>query len=751
MATTEFDNSPDQVFSDRGADSATLLATAALGPVLLAITYVVLRMNVDDPTAWSTRAILVADLAYIIFVFGVVGLFTVRLIRARKHGSAGAKLHFRLGGMFAMLALLPTIVVAVFAAIFFNFALEGWFSDRVSAVVGSSLSAAEAYEAEQKDDLVTDTRLLANYINNVKRRSVLLQDDQLRQALAQGQSLVQRGLKEAYIVNGAGELLLRGENSYLFDFERPTPDQMIDAGAGGVVVLQDWDGNEFRAIYRLSDFVDRYLYVARSVDGQILNLLDETQETALFYRSLEQNSGRLLYDLSLVYFFFAIVVTFSAVLVGLRFAERLARPVGDLASAAERVGAGDFDAHVPPQTAVDELAVLATAFNQMTSQVKQQRDDLLTINEETEEQRSLFDSVLSNVTAGVIGLTADGKIEVLNDAAAALLSLDKRRHLGRAITDAVPEFERVWMRMQGDPQAEPLDEIKLNRAGKAEVLLVKMTARRAVDEDIHGYVVTFDDVTELVSAQRMAAWGDVARRLAHEIKNPLTPIQLSAERLRRKFEPIAGDQTEALDQYTNVIIRQAGDLRRIVDEFAKFARMPEPDVAVTNVRDVLSEVVLLQKNALTNVNLQFDPPEEDVLIMADQGLMTQAVMNVIKNAGEAVSAFAISQGAEFSAEIRVGLSAEGGSVVVTIEDNGPGFPSSQRSRLIEPYVTNREGGSGLGLSIVKKIVEQHGGTLELLDAVSFDPPDQNGARVRIRLPKVVAQKKTVGDKADLGV
>ncbi|MEO0343392.1 MAG: PAS domain-containing sensor histidine kinase [Pseudomonadota bacterium] len=719
----------------RRSRALAMFVLGITGPVLLVTTFFIFRLNADEPTSQAVRTILQIDLVYVGAVVLLVIFLTARLIRARQIGSAGSRLHLRLGGMFAALALLPTVLVALFAAIFFNIAIEGWFSDRVQAVVGSSLAAAEAYEREQKNDLTSDIRLLAAYLNAVKNRTVFIDDVEVRQALAQGQSRVQRGLKEAFIVDGRGDLILRGENSYLFNFERPSPDQLDNAATGGVILIEDWVQNEFRAIYQLAEFVDRYLYIAREVDGSLLQLLDETQETAIFYRGLQANSDRILIDFSLVYLFFAIVVTFSAILFGLWFAERLAKPVGELASAAARFGSGDFNVTVPERDGSDEISLLSRTFNQMTARVKNQRDDLLRVNAETEEARLLFDSVLSSVTAGVIGLRGDGTIEFVNDAAERLLLLDKTHCLGLSVVKSVPEFEDVWQDLKANPMLGALAEVKLSRSGKAEVLLVKITTRLGLDQVAHGYVVTFDDVTDLVSAQRMAAWGDVARRLAHEIKNPLTPIQLSAERLRRKFSPIAGEESESLDQYTNVIIRQAGDLRRIVDEFSKFARMPEPDAEPIEIANVISDVVLLQKNALPGVSINFSIVDHDLWAMADQGLIKQAVMNIVKNAGEAVIAHKSQSESGLSPAIQITLNESHGSVNVLFEDNGPGFPKADRSRLIEPYVTQREGGTGLGLSIVKKIVEQHGGKLELLDAKNFQPEAENGAAVRIRLPK----------------
>jgi two-component system nitrogen regulation sensor histidine kinase NtrY len=627
----------------------------------------------------------------------------------------------------------PTVLVAVFAVLSINIGLEGWFSDRVRSVVGSSLSAAQAYEAVQRDDLVADVTALAGYLNTAKRRTVFLRDDQLRPLLSQGQAVIQRGLKEAYLVDGDGELKTRGERSYLFGFEAITPEQLTLAREGSTVLIPDWPNNEFRALVYLDAFPDRYLYVTREVDGSILSLLDETQETVQLYNQLESERGRLLFNFGLIYLGFALILILAAVWLGLWFAERLSRPVGRLAGAAERVGEGDLDVRVTEEEGDDEIASLGRLFNQMTRQLKGQREALIDSHSQTESRRRLFDSVLSNVTAGVIGLDSDGDIDFVNRAAERLLDFaDGQSDIPLAA--AVPEFAALFDRLRESAGNAVQEEVRLTRKGKLESLLVRMSTRRSEDGSPEGYVVAFDDVTDLVSAQRMAAWGDVARRIAHEIKNPLTPIQLSAERIKRKFATQVKDPLD-LEQYTDVIVRQTNDLRRIVDEFSKFARMPEPDRRDCDLAELLRGAVLLQENGQPDVRFIKTIPRDPLPLELDATMIGQALTNLIKNAGEAIEAYREKSASPgFVPEIRITLAADDSEAVIRIMDNGTGLPPD-RARLFEPYVTTRDKGTGLGLPIVKKIIEEHGGTLALLDAPIFDGNDHPGAMAEIRLPR----------------
>ena len=708
---------------------------AILGPLLALATFAALGPFGQGANSTALRLILLADLVYFLMLGGMVLARLARMVAARRAKSAGSRLHLRLTGVFAGIALVPTILVAVFAGLTINIGLEGWFSERVRQVVGNSLAAAEAYQNEHRRDLSTDATALARFLNGARQTTFLLSDSDLRQLLTQGQGQIQRGLREAYVIDGGGELKARGERSYLFNFEKPTKQEIEQAREGETVLIEDWSNNEFRALIKLPAFADRFLYVSRDVDGKILSLLDETRATVGLYQQLEVSRGKVVFEFGLVYVGFALILVLAAIWMGLWFAERLSRPVGRLAGAAQRVGAGDLQVQVIEEEGDDEIAMLGRVFNQMTRQLNTQRQALLDSNRSTERRRRLFDSVLSSVTSGVIGLGAEGRIDFLNRAATRLLHLNEEKDHDRALGEAVPEFAALFRRLRDGIGEVVQEEIRISRDGRLASLLVRMAIRRNADGRLEGYVVAFDDVTDLVSAQRMAAWGDVARRIAHEIKNPLTPIQLSAERIRRKFAGLVGDEAETLGQMTDVIVRQTGDLRRIVDEFSKFARMPEPDRRDHDLTGLMRDAVTLQQDALHGAALTADLPAEPVTVRLDATMISQAVTNLIKNAGEAIESL-IEKGAPdgYAPQVRVAMSADTDQVVIRISDNGIGLPED-RSRLFEPYVTTREKGTGLGLSIVKKIIEEHGGTLVLRDAEPFDGCAHKGAMAEIHLPR----------------
>lgn len=709
------------------------LGLVVLGPLLALATFLVLGPFDQGASALSLRLVLLADLVYVLVVATLVLGSIARLIAARRAQSAGSRLHLRLTGVFALLALIPTVTVAIFAVLTVNVGLEGWFSDRVSRVVGNSLAAAQAYEQEQREDLAEDARVLARYIDNSRANTFFMADGEIRQVLGTGQAQIQRGLREAYVIDGTGDIRARGERSYLFDFERPLEEDIAIASVDGLFIIEDWDNNEFRAIVPLEAFVDRFLYVSRNVDGEILNLLDDTQETVRLYQQLENERGRVLFEFGLLYLGFAVILILAAIWLGLWFAERLSRPVGRLAGAAQQVGAGDLDVQVIEEEGDDEIAMLGRYFNQMTRQLKGQRETLLDNTHQIERRRRLFDSVLSSVTSGVVGLDSDGRVTFVNRSAERLLDWSGGEQ-SLALKVAVPEFGPLFDQLKSGEQEVAQGAIRVVRAGHLENLLVRMATRRSEDGRLEGYVVAFDDVTDLVSAQRMAAWGDVARRIAHEIKNPLTPIQLSAERIKRKFAPRVGDESDRLEQMTDVIVRQTNDLRRIVDEFSKFARMPEPDRQAEDLTQLLSDAVLLQQSGQPDLQIIADLPDVPVMVDVDATMIGQALTNLIKNAGEAIESLK-EKGApdDLKPQIQVGLVRDGSRAKITIADNGIGLPED-RARLFEPYVTTRDEGTGLGLPIVKKIIEEHGGSLVLEDAPVFDGQSHFGAMAVIRLP-----------------
>ncbi|WP_040606593.1 sensor histidine kinase NtrY-like, partial [Oceanicola sp. S124] len=423
------------------------LGLVLLGPVLVLSTFFVLGPLNLGGSSNALRLILLADFVYVTVVAALVAQRVARMVAARRAQSAGSRLHLRLTGTFTLMALIPTVSVAIFAALTINIGLEGWFSDRVRQVVGTSLAAARAYEDEHRQDLTNDARLLADALDSTRDVNFFVGDGELRQVLTSGQAQIQRGLKEAYVIDGAGEIRARGERSYLFDYEEPSRSDFDKARGAGVSIIEDWDNNEFRALVPLKRFPDRLLYVSREVDGEILNLLDDTQETVRLYQQLESERGRVLFEFALLYLGFAVILILAAIWLGLWFAERLSRPVGRLTSAAQQVGAGDLDVRVHEEAGNDEFALLSRYFNHMTRELKRQREELLKNTAQIEARRRLFDSVLSSVTSGVVGLDARGRVTFVNRSAETLLGWDGDEE-ARPISVAVPEFGPLFEQLR---------------------------------------------------------------------------------------------------------------------------------------------------------------------------------------------------------------------------------------------------------------------------------------------------------------
>ena len=716
-------------------NSGLTFGLVVTGPMLVFLTFYL--MQPIQGGRGYLRFVLTADFVYILFITTLLIRRIVQLAADRRAESAGSRLHFRLTTAFGVIALFPTVLVAIFVVLSINQALEGWFSERVRSAVGASLSAAQAYQTQIRNGLMADTRVFAQQLNDFNNNRFqngnIDTDSQLSPELTRLQTEFERGLKEVYIINNMGELRLRGASSYLFGYEKPTLGQIKQAEGPEVLIVTDLVGNELRALIRLSNYSNHYLYLTRTIDGSLLGLLEDTTETATYYNQLETERGRLLFDFGLLYLAFAVILILTATWLGLWFAERLASPVGRMAAAAQKVGAGDLDARIENIKGDDEIAMLAHYFNQMTHQLKGQRETLIQSAEQADRRRRLFDSVLASVTSGVIGLDQSGHIIFFNKSAQRVLDLAEVSKLS-LLANSVPEFSEIVDDFCSGVSDVAQREIRLVRRGKLENLLVRIALRTNELSEEEGYVIAFEDVTDLVSAQRMAAWGDVARRIAHEIKNPLTPIRLSAERIKRKFSPKVGEESDQLENMTDVIVRQTDELRRIVDEFSQFARMPEPDRRPTDLGELLKGAILLQESGQPNVSFTLNLPNGKLWIDADSSMIGRAITNLLKNSGESIEE-ALKKSPKRKGEIRVVASQTDRSVVLTGVDNGTGLPED-RSRLLEPYVTNRQSGTGLGLSIVVKTIEEHGGTFSLSDAEPFGDGAMPGAQAVIKLPKL---------------
>ena len=734
-------NNQGSTIINRKLKNFIIFSLVALGPLLAGITYLAMGPLKLNPSSEGLRFLIFLDVFYILVISGVILRRIIKLKSAIKLSLNGAQLHLKLTVVFSLIALVPTILVAIFSTITLNFGLDGWFSDRVRLALSSSQAASEAYYIEKQDNLISDAVTFSEYVNRAKESGVLIDDSDIRELISKVQDNIQRGLKEVFVIDGSGTIRARGDKSYLFDFEKPSTKILIDAEVGKPLVINDWENDELRVIIKLNLFYDRFLYISRSVNGNFLQLLNETNETVRFYKQLESDRGRIIFDFGLLYFGFSLMLILAATWVGFWYAEKLSRPIGELVDASKKIGDGDLSIRVIESNRNDEISVLGRTFNQMTSQLELQREELLNTNTQIEKRRILFDSVLSSVSTGVIGTDSFGEITFINKSALLVLNISEEEWPTVSLNILIPEFSEIFEKAKKSSSIDVSNEIKITRLGKLENLLVRVRSRANKDNKVDGYVIVFDDVTELVSAQKMAAWGDVARRIAHEIKNPLTPIKLSAERLYRKLNLSVGDEESTLKRYTDVIIRQTEDIQRIVDDFSRFARMPEPEKQKTDLTQLLGDVVLLQQNTLSNIEITYNKIGSVPHGTVDKTMINQVFTNLIKNAGEAILSIEQNKGHTTGKDTIIGyivvtLSFEENCFKISIKDSGIGLPENSVS-LFEPYITTRTEGTGLGLSIVKKIIEQHNGTISL-DRLSYSDDHPNfSTEVVVLLPHSV--------------
>lgn len=689
--------------------------------------------GVADPT--TILLLLNADL---VFLLGLGALIARRLVTvwvARRRGLAGARLHARLVGLFSLVALAPAIVLAVFSVLFFNYGLQGWFSERVSTAIKESLAVAEAYLEEHRQTINADVLAMAKDLN--REGSLLLYNrERFQRTLAMQAAL--RSLTEAVVFDGSGRVIARAGFSLLLDFDPGIPEwAMRQARAGEVVTLTAKTDDRVRALVKLDSMVDSYLYVGRQVDPKVLQHMDRTKGAVQLYEALEGKRSDLQITFALIFLLVALLLLLAAIWVGLTFANHLTRPIGRLILATDQVRAGDLTARAPAPQTRDELDSLTRAFNRMTGQLESQQRDLMNVNRELDERRRFTEAVLSGVSAGVIGLDASGCVDLPNRTACEILGTTPDELRGRHLADIAPEMQELVETARRRPRKGSEGQIRFAGAnGAARTLLVRVTAEE-LGRRITGFVVTFDDITALLTAQRKAAWADVARRIAHEIKNPLTPIQLSAERLKRKYMSQIEVDQETFRICTDTIIRHVGEIGRMVDEFSSFARMPEPVLSREDLNKLTEHAVFLLETANPDIAFVRDYPQQPAELMCDSRQVSRALTNLLQNAVEAIHGRG---GADAPAgEIHVAVRAEAKAWVVEMCDNGRGLPEADRQRLTEPYVTTRERGTGLGLAIVKKIMEDHGGDLELQDRA------EGGARIRLIFP--VMEEAAAGGEA----
>jgi two-component system nitrogen regulation sensor histidine kinase NtrY len=667
------------------------------------------------PASQPILAVLSLNLVLILAITTVMALRFAVLLKARE-SDAGARLHLRFVTMFALAAAAPAVVVALFYGVLVTRGVDNWLGQRVQTVVENSATVARSYVEDQKRYIGDHVSLMGADLN---RAAPGLQESPVAFSHYLAQQAAYHAFPAAYLIDGEGRVLARAETADAPAFVIPPQSSFRAADEGDISVPAFDQPDLMRAVYRLRGYSDAYLYVAHPVEKGIINHLLEAEASLVSYREAAQNRERIQAIFALSYAETALLVLVGAAWLGLGAANAITGPVARLVQAAGRVAAGDLSARVDADSDPDEIAVLSRAFNSMTHDLQVQQEALRHAGQEAERRRQFIETVLAEVSAGVIGLDSEGRISAANRQAARLLDLPGDHGRGQRLSDVAPELSDVV------DNAGREAEVEIDVVRGRETRRLRVRAGHSAD----GPVLTFDDITRLQAAQRNAAWRDVARRIAHEIKNPLTPIQLSAERLRKKYrKDIAGAELEVFDRCTDTIVRQVGDIGRMVDEFSAFARMPAPKFAEQDAAELLRAAVFAQRVASPDVTVELADPPEDITLLADGRMLGQALTNVLKNAAEAVSARR-EAAPRLKGRIAVRLLSDETGVSFEIEDNGVGLPATNRDRLTEPYVTTREKGTGLGLAIVKRILEDHGGELELTDARGGQ-----GALAILRLP-----------------
>ena len=653
----------------------------------------------------------------LIVALGALVAWRVVRLASEQTGDAGARLHLRFVAQFATAAVLPALVVALFFGALVTRGVDNWFDARVENVMEDSARVAVSYLQEQADNIRDHAALMARDLNELGPTQ--LADSPVAFSQLLRQQAQDNGFVGAYIIDGEGRVLASASENDAPRFLLPPPAAFSSADQGEMFERPFERSDVFRALYRLRSFPSAYLYVVWPVRPGVFSHLKESETSIHAYRDAKASRGRIQFSFAAIYVEVVLVVLLGAVSVGMSAASSIAGPIARLVQASGKVAGGDLSVRIDSADNIEEINGLFRAFNHMTRDLQAQQNALVAAHTEAESRRQFVETMLFGVSAGVIGLDPAGRISVVNRQAASLLELPETR-LGLPLGDLVPEFHEVVERASG-AGVHVEEDVDVVRGAESRRL------RLRVGHSPDGLVLTFDDITRLVAAQRNAAWKDVARRIAHEIKNPLTPILLSAERIRRKYRGEIASDLETFDRCTDTIIRQVGDIRSMVDEFSAFARMPAPKFARTDAAELLRQAVFAQRVADPETQIEISVPPGEVGLLCDVRMIGQALTNLLKNAGEAIAA---RRGAGAHAgRIVARLVIEDGWAAFEIEDNGVGLPAKDRDRLTEPYVTTREKGTGLGLAIVDRIMEEHGGELALTDA-SVLP----GAKVTLRLP-----------------
>ncbi len=693
------------------------------------------------PTPFVTTIVLLVNFIFIIALIILIGWHIYTLSKQ----AAAANLHLRIVALFVVIASLPAIFLVVFASTSLDRRLDEIFSNKTNSLVENSIVAAESYLKGEGGIIRADITGMAQ---DIDRAAGLAKSDPKRFRNFIKAQAVLRTLPMAFLMDENAKILSIAAKKHEANFFPPSKRALQIVKNKKIVVIPPTTSNYVSALRKLENFRDTYLYVMRPVNPKVIQHLKKSVGFVSNYKALEARRGGFQFGILLAQLSTTLTLLLVAIWIGLWFANRIVNPISRLIKAAESVSQGNLDVHVRVKQKEGDLAKLSSTFNNMTTRLRTQRNDLIDVNTKLDERRRFTEAVLSGVTSGVIGVDSDGIVTLINPSALELLGVSEEEFLKSSLSQVAPAFKPLFEKAQQEQKKHRIEkQIDIITDGIERHFAVRYTREKASDGD-YGYVVTFDDITELVSAQRNTAWADIARRIAHEIKNPLTPIQLSAERIRRKYGDSLGKDRTVFDQCTDTIVRQVGDIGRMVDEFSSFARMPEPKKKNLDVRAVIRDAFILFESSHPDIKFSLESPNEPIFSLCDERLMSQAVTNLVKNASEAISSAkektSENPDESYKGKIIIRITSSDIKYNISVIDNGCGLPETNRNKLVEPYMTTREKGTGLGLAIVQKIAEQHGGIIQLSDAPKRSGFSQ-GACVKLIIPIVNSDSQVAED------
>ena len=696
----------------RGLSGWLAVGLVMIGTIVGFATFLLLTgLTPIKPTSANITNMLFANGVVVIVMVAMIVGQIIHLFWERRQGTAGAGLHIRLVGLFSLVAVVPALLVAAFATVTLNRGLDNWFSTETRAIVETASTVADAYLTNASEATRND---LSNIATDLVQQLPDFNDDRPTFLRRLGRHVALRNLAAGFIFNDQTKQIEANVTANdKITFIAPPAESIAQADKGDVVLLPPGHGgNLIRALVKLQGYPDDYLYIYRIVSAEVIDQLTKTRDAKVQYDALQKDRLGVQLTFGLVYALVALIFLLAAIWTGMWFSDRLVQPLVRLLNASRDVARGDFNAKVKVIEGPGDLQRLSQTFNLMTDQIAQSRDELVNANEKLDERMRFTEAMLEGVSAGVIGIGPDHQITLVNRSALAHLGKKDSDLMGKYVAEVLPEFASVYQLALSRPTGSADAQIDLKQRDEETSYIVRITTELG-EGARPGHVMTFDDISQLVSAQRNSAWSDIARRIAHEIKNPLTPIQLSAERLKRKYLKEIQTDKHIFEQCTDTIIRQVGDLGRIVDEFSSFARMPSAVPEPNNLNDMVREATVLQRVSAAEIDIELALSTSLATFAFDRRLMTQAVTNLVKNAREAIEARP-NNAPRGHIVVETGINHD--VPFLSVCDNGIGLPAENRNRLAEPYMTTREKGTGLGLAIVKRIMEEHGGRLRLSDA-----------------------------------